>query len=208
MAEQVRGIDQPRFDPIRQGGAAHEKATWPKKVFIGSPVSIVPQVDTAEIGEIWSGPIRASWIIPDNLRELVLMVDGVTFATITRWVDKKSGDHSWWAVERFSDQKSLGLFSLLSDACRIACVTAHVNLSPPIELIREWDEALSRPAPTAAEAPASLEARMGDLLDDIFHAVLLTVRDTLNDREVELKLGSFRLDLSTRICALLEEAGR
>lgn len=58
------------------------------------------------------------------------------------------------------------------------------------------------------ECIAPLEERLADCLAECVDGTLLTVRDTWNGADVELRLGSFRPDLSERAAELLEEAGR
>lgn len=53
-----------------------------------------------------------------------------------------------------------------------------------------------------------LEDRLAACLAEAIDETLMTVRDTMNDRDVELRLGSFRKDISERAAELLEEAGR
>jgi len=57
------------------------------------------------------------------------------------------------------------------------------------------------------EEPLGLERRLSECLRDCVDTTLLTVRDTLNDRDVELRLGSFDKGLSERAAELLVEAG-
>ncbi len=57
-----------------------------------------------------------------------------------------------------------------------------------------------------AERP--LPDRLADCLADVVDTVLLTVTDTVNECEIELRLGSFNRELSARAAELLEEAGR
>lgn len=52
-----------------------------------------------------------------------------------------------------------------------------------------------------------LERRLAECLRDCVDTTLATVRDTVNDRQVELRLGSFDKGLSDRAGELLEEAG-
>lgn len=54
----------------------------------------------------------------------------------------------------------------------------------------------------------ALEDRLAECLAVCVDTTLLTVRDTLNDCPVELRLGSFNREISERAAALLEEAGR
>ncbi len=71
----------------------------------------------------------------------------------------------------------------------------RASLTPPVQ-------AVSR-----EERRPTLERRLAECLRDCVDGTLMTVRDTLNDREVELRLGSFDQGLSERAAELLEEAG-
>lgn len=82
--------------------------------------------------------MTASWHIPDDQRELVLMVDGKTFATITRWNFTAAPDYGYWNVE-FFDSGTLGE-DRLSEACRRATAAAGVTLDPPPHLLKQWGE--------------------------------------------------------------------
>ncbi|MGH6865459.1 MAG: hypothetical protein ACREDO_04635 [Methyloceanibacter sp.] len=64
----------------------------------------------------------------------------------------------------------------------------------------------ARKEQVASDAP--LEDRLAECLAAAVDTTLLTVRDTLNDYPVELRLGSFNREISERAAALLEEAGR
>jgi hypothetical protein len=58
------------------------------------------------------------------------------------------------------------------------------------------------------DADSTLEDRLAECLAECVDTTLLTVRDTLNDHPVELRLGSFNREISERAAELLEEAGR
>lgn len=60
--------------------------------------------------------------------------------------------------------------------------------------------------PDGTDAP--LEDRLANCLAECVDTTLLTVRDTMNDRPVELRLGSFNREVSERAAELLEECGR
>jgi hypothetical protein len=65
--------------------------------------------------------------------------------------------------------------------------------------------------PDEVEGPnddgANLETRLARMLAKVIDAPLMTVRDTLNDRPMELHVGSFLPDLGNSAAELLEEAG-
>lgn len=63
-----------------------------------------------------------------------------------------------------------------------------------------------RKEPATTDAP--LEDRLADCLAACVDTTLLTVRDTLNDTSVDLRLGSFNREVSERAAELLEECGR
>lgn len=57
------------------------------------------------------------------------------------------------------------------------------------------------------EEPLGLERRLAECLRDCVDTTLMTARDTLADRDVELRLGSFNRAVSERAAELLEEVG-
>lgn len=104
----------------------------------------------------------AEWMVSENGRSLNLVVERETFATITRWADRKTGEHAWWAVERH-DGYGLGLSEHLASACRRAAAAANIDLAPPQDLIDEWghedpeEQEAERSTPVASE-PAFSDA--------------------------------------------------
>jgi len=80
---------------------------------------------------------QAAWFVSKDGLSLNLLLGESVIATITRWSDKKTGEHAWWAVERY-DGYSLGLCEHLTAACRRAAVAAKVDLPPPQDLLDEW----------------------------------------------------------------------
>mgnify|MGYP002621725517 CR=1 FL=1 len=98
----------------------------------------------------------AEWMVSENGRSLNLVVERETFATITRWADRKTGEHAWWAVERH-DGYGLGLSEHLASACRRAAAAANIDLAPPQDLIDEWghedpeEQEAERSTPVASE---------------------------------------------------------
>lgn len=91
---------------------------------------------------------QAEWLLADDGRELLLKVDGCTFATITRWSDKKTKEHCYWGVERH-DGYSLGIVEHLVAACRRATAAAGVDLPPPQDLVADWPPE-KQPEPSSA----------------------------------------------------------
>lgn len=103
----------------------------------------------------------AEWLLADDDRELLLKVDGKTFATITRWSDRTTGEHSWFGIERH-DGYSLGLSEGLPEACRRAVAAANIEISAPQDLIAEWaPEKTAQSTEPAVRLPAPVGKLFG-----------------------------------------------
>lgn len=74
-----------------------------------------------------------------------------------------------------------------------------------------YNATLAKPEADAGEdgETAPLQDRLAACLADIVDNPVLTLRDcdAAGDRQLEIRLGSFRPDISERACQLLEEAG-
>lgn len=145
------------------------------------------------------------WDEASDPTELRLMVGDLHVATVTRWSDSV-GETAWWGAA-LADGTERGIHRTLTEACGAATTAAGVVLAPPQQLLAEFGETAQAEALSTEPTPLSLEERLAKLLAEIVDTPLLTVRDTLNDRPVELYLGSFNQSLSERAAELLEEAG-
>lgn len=102
---------------------------------------------------------QAAWFVSKDGLSLNLLLGESVFATVTRWSDKKTGEHAWWAVERY-DGYSLGLSEHLATACRRAAAAAKVDLPPPQDLLDEWghEDSEVQSGGAAATEPAASDA--------------------------------------------------